>query len=123
MQRLFSTFPQGPPGFGLALLRLAVAIPLVQQAIGGPLHASPPSPLALVLAGAAVLLLVGLWTPVAGVLVAVAELGLALSHPAERWAFVHLGTLGVALAMLGPGGWSVDARLFGRKQIEIPQRW
>jgi len=24
--------------------------------------------------------------------------------------------------MLGPGGWSVDARLFGRKQIEIPQR-
>ena len=122
MQRLFSTFPQGLPGIGLALLRAAVAIPLVQQAIVGLLNASPPAPLGLVAAGAALLLLVGLWTPMAGVLVAVAELGLALSHPAERWTFVHFGTLGAALAMLGPGGWSVDARLFGRKRIQIPER-
>jgi len=122
VQRLFSTFPQGLPGIGLVLLRAAVAIPLVQQAIVGLLNASPPAPLGLVAAGAALLLLVGLWTPVAGVLVAVAELGLALSHPAEPWTFVHFGTLGAALAMLGPGGWSVDARLFGRKHIQIPQR-
>ena len=122
MQRLFSTFPQGLPGIGLVLLRAAVAIPLVQQAIVGLLNASPPAPLGLVAAGAALLLLVGLWTPMAGVLVAVAELGLALSHPAEPWTFVHFGTLGAALAMLGPGGWSVDARLFGRKHIQIPQR-
>ena len=122
MQRLFSTFPQGLPGIGLVLLRAAVAIPLVQQAIVGLLNASPPAPLGLLAAGAALLLLVGLWTPVAGVLVAVAELGLALSHPAEPWTFVHFGTLGAALAMLGPGGWSVDARLFGRKHIQIPQR-
>ena len=122
MQRLFSTFPQGLPGIGLVLLRAAVAIPLVQQAIVGLLNASPPAPLGLVAAGAALPLLVGLWTPMAGVLVAVAELGLALSHPAEPWTFVHFGTLGAALAMLGPGGWSVDARLFGRKHIQIPQR-
>jgi putative oxidoreductase len=122
VQRLFSTFPQGLPGIGLALLRAAVAIPLVQQAIVGLLNASPPAPLGLLAAGAALLLLVGLWTPVAGVLVAVAELGLALSHPAEPWTFVHFGTLGAALAMLGPGGWSVDARLFGRKRIQIPER-
>ena len=122
MQRLFSTFPQGLPGIGLVLLRAAVAIPLVQQAIVGLLNASPPAPLGLLAAGAALLLLVGLWTPVAGVLVAVAELGLALSHPAEPWTFVHFGTLGAALAMLGPGGWSVDASLFGRKHIQIPQR-
>jgi putative oxidoreductase len=122
VQRLFSTFPQGLPGIGLVLLRAAVAIPLVQQAIVGLLNASPPAPLGLVAAGAALLLLVGLWTPMAGVLVAVAELGLAMSHPAEPWTFVHFGTLGAALAMLGPGGWSVDARLFGRKHIQIPQR-
>ena len=122
MQRLFSTFPEGLPGIGLVLLRVAVAVPPVQQAIVELLNASPPAPLGLVAAGAAVLLLVGLWTPVAGVLVAVAELGLALSHPAERWTFVYLGTLGVALAMLGPGAWSVDAHLFGRKHIQIPQR-
>jgi putative oxidoreductase len=122
VQRLFSTFPQGLPGIGLVLLRAAVAIPLVQQAIVGLLNASPPAPLGLVAAGAALLLLVGLWTPMARVLVAVAEVGLALSHPAEPWTFVHFGTLGAALAMLGPGGWSVDARLFGRKHIQIPQR-
>ena len=72
--------------------------------------------------GAAMLLLVGLWTPVAGVAVAVAELVLALSHPGEPWTFVLVGVLGVALALLGPGAWSVDARLFGRKHIQIPQR-
>ena len=122
MQRLFSTFPQGPPGVGLVLVRAAVAIPLVQQAIVGLLNASPSAPLGLVAAGAALLLLVGLWTPVAGVLVAVAELGLAASHPAEPWTSVHFATVGAALAMLGPGAWSVDARLFGRKQIQIPHR-
>jgi hypothetical protein len=26
--------------------------------------------------------------------------------------------LGLGLAMIGPGAWSVDARLFGRKQID-----
>jgi uncharacterized membrane protein YphA (DoxX/SURF4 family) len=102
--------------------RRTAAIPLVQQAIVGLLDASPPAPLGLVAAGAALLLLIGLWTPVAGLLVAAAELGLAWSHPAEPWTFVHFGTLGAALAMLGPGAWSVDARLFGRKHIQIPQQ-
>ena len=122
VQRLFSMFPQGAPGIGLVLLRAAVAIPLLQQAIAGMMHSSAPAALGLVAAGAALLLLVGLWTPVAGLLVAVSEFVLALSHPAERWMFVQLGALGGALALLGPGGWSVDARLFGRKHIQIPQR-
>jgi len=30
--------------------------------------------------------------------------------------------LGAALAMVGPGAWSIDARLFGRKHIVIPER-
>jgi putative oxidoreductase len=78
--------------------------------------------LQLVAAGAAALLLVGLWTPVAGVLMAVAELGLAFTRPADPWMHILLAALGVSLAMLGPGAWSVDARLFGRKRIQIPQR-
>ena len=121
MQRLFSTFPCGLPGAGLVLVRALAAIPLIQA---GLLTASLPAPdlVAVVLAGAAILLLVGLWTPIAGGLIAVVELGLAWSHPSDPWTFVHFGILAAALAMLGPGGCSVDARLFGRKQIQIPLR-
>jgi hypothetical protein len=120
VQRLFSTFPCGPPGAGLVLLRAVTAIPLVHA---GVLTASSPTPVIIevVLGGAAILLLVGLWTPFAGGLIAVTQLGLAFSHPSDPWTFVHFGVLGAALAMLGPGGCSIDARLFGRKQIEIPQ--
>jgi uncharacterized membrane protein YphA (DoxX/SURF4 family) len=66
-----------------------------------------------------ILLLVGLWTPIAGVLVAVIALRHGLSQPGDPWSSIMLGTLGVALAMLGPGTWSVDARLFGWKRIGI----
>jgi uncharacterized membrane protein YphA (DoxX/SURF4 family) len=76
----------------------------------------------MVAAGAAALLLVGFWTPVAGVLMAAAETYLALSHSHDPWIHIVLGALGASLAMLGPGAWSVDARLFGRKRIRIPQR-
>jgi hypothetical protein len=121
VQSLFSTFPGGLPGAGLVLLRGAVAIPLIYAA-GLTAFAPPPAILERVAAGGAILLLIGLWTPLAGALIAVAELGLAFSHPANPWAFVHFGVIAAALAMLGPGGCSLDARLFGRKQIEIPQR-
>jgi uncharacterized membrane protein YphA (DoxX/SURF4 family) len=78
--------------------------------------------LQLVAAGAAALLLVGFWTPIAGVLMAVAETSLAFSHSHDPWIHILLAALGASLAMLGPGAWSVDARLYGRKRIHIPQR-
>jgi putative oxidoreductase len=124
VQRLFSTFPRGLPGTGLVFLRATAAIPVAQQAIAGLLTVSHSALviLQLVAAGAGMLLLIGLWTPVAGALIAVAELGLAFLHPTDPWTFIHFAALGAALAMLGPGDWSVDARLFGRKHIPIPQR-
>src|SRR5437773_12270596 len=67
----------------------------------------------------ALLLLLGLWTPVAGVLVAVAAAWHGLSIPSELRFDVLLGILGVALALVGPGAWSADARLFGWKRLEI----
>jgi putative oxidoreductase len=73
-------------------------------------------------AAAGILLIAGLWTPVAGVLVALLALRQAFSHPANPWSCIMLGTLGAALALLGPGGWSVDARLFGWKRIDIRDR-
>ena len=121
MQRLFSTFPGGLPGTGLALLRAAAAVPLVYAGLLT-VASSSAVRLEVVAAGAAILLLIGLWTPIAGALIAVAELALAVFDPAELWMYVHFAAMGAALAMLGPGGYSLDARLFGRKQIRIPQR-
>jgi putative oxidoreductase len=124
VQRLFSTFPEGWPGAGLLFLRAVAAIAPVQHGIAGLLTAPLPTLVIvkLVAAGAVALLLVGLWTPLAGVLMAVAELSLAFSHPTDPWVHILLGALGIALAMLGPGAWSVDARRFGRKRIRIPLR-
>jgi putative oxidoreductase len=65
------------------------------------------------------LLLAGLWTPVTGAIVAVAELWIVFSHGHDPWVSVMLASLGAALALLGPGAWSVDARLYGLKRIEI----
>ena len=128
VQRLFSTFPEGWPGTGLLVLRAVAAIPPAHFGMTGLLAATGPALVVLQLmgAGAAALLLLGLWTPLAGALMAVAELCLAYSTPAstpaDPWVHILLATLGAALAMLGPGAWSVDAHLFGRKRIRIPQR-
>jgi hypothetical protein len=69
--------------------------------------------------GVALLLLAGLWTPMAGVLVVVFEGWLLSSWRHDPWAHILLATLGGALALMGPGAWSADARLFGWKRIDI----
>jgi putative oxidoreductase len=66
----------------------------------------------------AVLLLVGLWTPVAGILVAISEAWIALSLPTSAEFPAILAVLGASLALIGPGAWSVDACIFGRKRID-----
>jgi uncharacterized membrane protein YphA (DoxX/SURF4 family) len=66
-----------------------------------------------------VLMIVGLWTPFAAVLAAVIAGWSASSNPGEAGFDLLLATLGVALALLGPGAWSIDARLFGWKRVEI----
>ncbi len=121
MQRLFSTFPEGWPGAGLVFLRAATAIPLIHEGIAGLPTAAMPAlfALRLVYSGAAALALLGLWTPVAGVLMAVTELCLVFSKVGDSPMHSVLAVVGVAIAMLGPGAWSLDARLFGRKRVRI----
>jgi uncharacterized membrane protein YphA (DoxX/SURF4 family) len=105
-------------------MRLTAGIALMTQGIAilcrGP--QIQVFPLNLLAAAAGLLLLVGLWTPVAGAVVAFFELWKALSQPVDPWTHILLGTLGAALAMIGPGAWSIDAGLFGWKRIDIPTR-
>lgn len=67
--------------------------------------------------GSGLLLCAGLWTPVAGVVFSIVALSSVLSGTGDPWAQVLLASVGGALAMLGPGAWSIDARLFGRKRL------
>jgi len=71
---------------------------------------------------AGILLLVGLWTPVAGTMITIVELWMVCSSTGGLGIPIILATLGATLAMIGPGAWSIDAHLFGRKHFEIPQR-
>jgi uncharacterized membrane protein YphA (DoxX/SURF4 family) len=75
----------------------------------------------LLMAGG-ILLIVGLWTPIAGVSIAIIEIGKMLTTSGDKWLLLLLGSAAAALAMLGPGLWSIDARLFGWKRIEAPPR-
>jgi putative oxidoreductase len=120
LQRLFSTFAGGFPGTGLFLQRLITAAALGCSVFarfhGTPHHVS--SGLLFIDGIAALFLLVGLWTPVAGAVIACCELWIVVSRCGDFWLPLVLAFLGVSLAMIGPGAWSIDALLFGRKQID-----
>jgi putative oxidoreductase len=128
LQRLFSTFANGWPGTGLLLLRLLTGVALTHFWITG-LDETPPFAtivLQIIGVGAGILVLIGLWTPIAGTLVAVVKgwtaISLYFSNSGDPWIAVLEAALGAALAMVGPGAWSIDARLFGREHIDIPER-
>ena len=84
-----------------------------------PIHTMVMSAL---LAGFGLLLIPGLWTPFVGTLVALLETWQMMTIAGDRLVPLLLGTIAGALAMLGPGLWSIDARLFGWKRVEPPPR-
>jgi putative oxidoreductase len=119
LQRLFSTFANGWPGFGLLIQRLVLGTALVYHGIA--LLSGSPAVESVVLevagSGLGLFILAGLWTPAVGALVAVVQLWIALAGVGDSSVAIILAVLGGTLAMIGPGAWSIDARLFGRKYI------
>jgi uncharacterized membrane protein YphA (DoxX/SURF4 family) len=122
-------FPDRWPGLGLLLLRSAAGFAALFQSVSC-LSAGSASgweswtfTLLNMLAG--VLLIAGLLTPVASALVIACNLGFvfarsaALCHPVGA-ALAQTIIVALAIALLGPGAISLDSRLFGRREIIIP---
>jgi uncharacterized membrane protein YphA (DoxX/SURF4 family) len=132
LQRLFSTFPGGKPGGGLLLLRVAAGITAMRMGIfyfsaaAGASVASWSLGFVLIASGAA--LTIGFLTPFAALLAGLCFLGIAAGWlPAASWALSDARVVAVAvivtssaIALLGPGAFSLDGRLFGRREIVIP---
>jgi putative oxidoreductase len=109
---------------GLLIMRLVIGSVLVLRT-GLQLWGAPPFQTTLTsaaVAGSGLLLIAGLWTPLAGAVVAAVEITQVLRTGQHPLVGVLMATMAGALALLGPGRWSVDARLFGWKRIEPPLR-
>jgi uncharacterized membrane protein YphA (DoxX/SURF4 family) len=121
VRRLFSTFARGWPGVGLLLIRIVAGISLIIDGIGK-LHAAQaiePAILGFLAIGDGALLVAGLWTPIAGSLViAIVTWEILVRHD-HAYPDILLAAIGAALALVGPGALSVDARLFGWKRIDL----
>ena len=114
-------FPNGWPGRGLLLLRLVVGSFLIHDGIVvlmGPAQRESIAP-QVIAAIAALFLLFGLWTPIAGALVTLTELWIALRGTDHPRSMILLATIAIAIAILGPGAQSIDAVLFGRKRLDV----
>jgi putative oxidoreductase len=121
VRRLFSNFARGLPGIGLLLLRLVCGSYLIIAGVawcrGSQNAASMTAGLFAVADGA--LLFVGLWTPVAGpIVLALSAWNILAQHGSPHFAIL-LAAIGAALALIGPGAISMDARLFGWKKIDL----
>jgi putative oxidoreductase len=118
LQRLFSTFANGWPGFGLLIQRLFTGIALLHNGIVQ-MEAQRAGLMIPETTGAVLglFVLAGLWTPLVGALLVPIEFWIVLAGGANIWMSLTLAVLSGTLAMIGPGAWSIDARLFGRKYI------
>jgi putative oxidoreductase len=127
--RIFSTFPDGWPGAGLVLLRVAAGGAFILQGIayGTDWHRLSFLILAMLFLMLGASLLIGYLTPFVGVLA-----GLACASSAFSWfpiprlnllesrpTVVLATVIASSLVCLGPGAFSVDARLFGRREIIV----
>jgi uncharacterized membrane protein YphA (DoxX/SURF4 family) len=131
LQRTFSGFPSGCPGFALLLLRFGVGGTTGLQAsllIDATHHAAAGSTLAAALMIITSLaLIIGLMTPIATVLlcfggiVVTIDSGIAGYLPLFESSIARLEfiVMSAALICLGPGAFSLDARLYGRREIEV----
>src|SRR4051794_14509219 len=112
MHRASATFADRLPSHGLLLLRVIVATALMARCLqlernGASLQTIAPHAIA---AAAGLFVLFGFWTSGGGAVIAILELFIAFSNKHDPWLSLLLTSVAIAVALLGPGSWSVDAR-------------
>jgi uncharacterized membrane protein YphA (DoxX/SURF4 family) len=129
---MFPTFPSGWPGVGLLLLRLTLGLTI--GAYGAAYLAEwrhlgyVTWTVGLLAVAGGLSLLIGYLTPFTGALAGLTTVSSAFSwFPAPNSNLFDTGlatalatVIAVAIICLGPGAFSLDARLFGRREIVIP---
>jgi uncharacterized membrane protein YphA (DoxX/SURF4 family) len=139
LDRLYSRFPAGSVGLALLLLRMVDGLGLVGEGIrivAPAITSSEPTSVPLLGLGlmtSALMLILGLRTSFAGSAAAICTAGAALHGKhnfdllgSEMYAWSILFTvvlfLSSSLALLGPGAYSLDARLSGWRMIKLLPR-
>jgi uncharacterized membrane protein YphA (DoxX/SURF4 family) len=122
VQRLFTMFPLGVPGIALLILRVCVAASLHADGTARWSPVTSPSIL-LVIVLTTICLILGLLTPFSASLCALLELSTFNRAGGQDIFHLVISVLTAAtLAMLGPGAYSIDARIFGRRLLSVPPR-
>ena len=114
-------FPPGGPGIGLLLLRISVAATFVLIVA----NQTGLSSIHLLFAGALLVslcLTIGVLTPYLSFIVCVYALVNLFGAGSRLDELVSASLLlnATALALLGPGAYSADAHLFGRRVVVVP---
>jgi uncharacterized membrane protein YphA (DoxX/SURF4 family) len=131
LQRTFSGFPSGWPGLALLLLRLVVGgaaslqACLVITASFGVVQINVVGASFTLITG--LVMIIGFMSPITSVLLAVGALSLTMhSNVAGHLLLFESGmarlefiAISVALIFLGPGALSLDARLYGRREVKM----
>ncbi len=124
MRRLFWTFPNGLPGIGLLLLRIALSGAQVDGVVltwqNQP--SGPGLALSIVEAISALGLLVGFFTPLWSASTGLIEVWKAGADPVALLPHGLMASIGASLALLGPGAVSIDAWLFGWRRVDVRGR-
>ncbi len=133
MPRLYSGFPGKASSAGLLLLRMAIGGTVMAQiacCASGWQETRPVSvALCLLAIASGASLVFGFLTRIAAVMLAILAASVtcfSLVTPSVGSAQNHtfgfnLVVIAVAIAMLGPGAFSLDALLFGRRKVIIPR--
>ena len=112
-------FPSGAPGIALVLLRLSVALTVLLVGY------ARRDELAVVLLAALVVLttglIIGFLTPILAILAMAVQFTGSSGFDIPNTAFAAISLIdALALALLGPGAYSIDAARFGRRVVELP---